>query len=124
MSRRTEQVAEAIKEEIGTLIQRELRDPRLGFVTVTRADVSADLKHARIYYSVIGSDEVRQNTQQALRSATGFLRRELSHILRMRYVPELHFEFDIGVEHSERIQRLIRELDEESAGKPEPEKPE
>lgn len=116
MSRRTEQVAEAIKEEIGLLIQRELRDPRLGFVTVTRAEVSPDLKHAKIFYSVLGTEEVKKETYKALRGASGFLRKELSHKLQLRYTPDIHFEYDIGVEHSERIQRLLGELAaEESA---------
>ncbi len=118
MSRRTEQVAEAIKEEVGVLIQRELRDPRLGFVTVTRAEVSPDLKYAKIFYSVLGSEEVKKETFRALKRASGFLRRELSHTLRMRYVPELQFEFDVGIEHSERIQRLLNELEEEEAAHP------
>ena len=120
MSKRTEQVAEAIKEEVGVLIQRELRDPRLGFVTVTRAEVTPDLKKAKIFYSVLGSEEVKKETFRTLRGASGFLRRELSHILQLRYVPELYFEFDVGVEHSERIQRLLLELVEvESVKQPE-----
>jgi ribosome-binding factor A len=115
MSRRTEQVAEAIKEEVSVLIQRELRDPRLGFVTLTRVEVSPDLKFARIFYSVLGSEETRKETYKALKSASGFLRRELSRILRMRYVPELHFEYDVGVAHAEHIQRLLHELEQEEA---------
>ncbi len=123
MTRRTEQVAEAIKEQIGVLIQRELRDPRLGFVTVTRAEVTPDLKHATIYYGVLGTDEVKKETAKALGGATRFLRRELSHALQLRYVPAIHFEFDIGVEHSDRIQQLLREIKvEEAATRPEKEK--
>jgi len=125
MSRRTEQVAEAIKEGIGTLIQRELRDPRLGFITVTRAEVTPDLKRATIYYSVLGTDEVKKETSKALEGASRFLRRELAHALQLRYMPALRFEFDIGVEHSDRIQRLLHDIQaEEAATRPEEKKSE
>jgi ribosome-binding factor A len=119
MSRRTEQVAEAIKEQVSTLIARELRDPRIGFVTVTRAEVTPDLKRAKIFYSVMGDDEVRKETFQALKRASGFLRHELSHSMGLRYVPILYFEFDVGIEHGEKIQRLLKEIQAEEAKKPE-----
>ncbi len=113
MSRRTEQVAEAIKEEVSTLIQRELRDPRLGFVTVTRVEVSPDLKYAKIFFSVIGDDKVKAETLKVLKHAGGFLRHELSHILTLRYTPLLQFEFDVAMEHGDKIQRLLMQLEQE-----------
>jgi ribosome-binding factor A len=113
MSRRTEQVAAAIKEEVSKLIQRELRDPRLGFVTVTRVDPSPDLKYAKIFFSVMGDDVVKAETLKVLRHASGFLRHELSHILTLRYTPQLTFEFDVAMEHGDKIQRLLMQLERE-----------
>jgi ribosome-binding factor A len=113
MSRRTEQVAEAIKEEVSTLIQRELKDPRLGFVTVTRVEVSPDLKYAKVFFSVLGDENTKAETLKVLKRASGFLRHELSHILTMRYTPELHFEFDVAMEHGDKIQRLLMQLEQE-----------
>lgn len=107
-------MAEAIKEEVSTLIQRELKDPRLGFVTVTRVEVSPDLRHSKVFFSVLGSDESKKESLAILKRASGFLRRELSHRLTIRYVPELHFEFDIAMEHGEKIQRLLHQLEEEA----------
>jgi ribosome-binding factor A len=113
MSRRTEQVAAAIKEEVSKLIQRELRDPRLGFVTVTRVDPSPDLKYAKIFFSVMGDDTVKAESLKVLRHASGFLRHELSHILTLRYTPQLTFEFDVAMEHGDKIQRLLMQLEQE-----------
>ncbi|NWJ47802.1 MAG: 30S ribosome-binding factor RbfA [Chloroflexi bacterium] len=113
MSRRTEQVAEMIKEIVSTLIQRELRDPRLGFVTITRVEVSPDLKHAKLLFSVMGTEEARKDTFKALKGASGYLRRELFHQLQMKYVPELHFEFDGGIEHGDKIQRILQAIEQE-----------
>lgn len=113
MSRRTEQVAEAIKEDVSILIQRELKDPRLGFVTVTRVEVSPDLKHAKVFFSMIGDEEARNQSLLVLKHASGFLRRELSHQLTLRYTPELHFEFDEALIQGEKIQRLLLELEQE-----------
>jgi ribosome-binding factor A len=113
MSRRTEQVAAAIKEEVSKLIQRELRDPRLGFVTVTRVDPSPDLKYAKIFFSVMGDDTVKAESLKVLRHASGFLRHELSHILTLRYTPQLTFEFDVAMEHGDKIQRLLMQLERE-----------
>ncbi len=113
MSRRTEQVAEAIKEEVSGLIQRELRDPRLGFVTVTRVEVSPDLKYAKIFFSVLGDETSKQESLKVLKHASGFLRHELSHKMTIRYTPQLHFEFDVAMEHGDKIQRLLMELEQE-----------
>ena len=113
MSRRTEQVAEAIKEEVSKLIQRELKDPRLGFVTVTRVEVSPDLKYSKIFFSVMGDDAVKKETLKVLKGASGFLRHELAHILTLRYTPQLNFEFDVAMEHGDKIQRLLLQLEQE-----------
>ena len=114
MSRRTEQVAEAIKHETSLIIQRELKDPRLGFVTITRAEVSPDLRHSKVFFSVLGTEEEKKASLEVLKRASRFLRHELSRHLSLRYVPELHFEFDIAIEHGEKIQRLLHQLEEET----------
>lgn len=114
MSRRTEQVAQAIKDEISIIIQREIKDPRLGFVTITRVEVSPDLHYGKVFFSVLGSEEEKKASLGVLKRASGFLRRELSSRLTMRYVPELHFQFDVAMEHGEKIQRLLHQLEEEA----------
>lgn len=113
MSRRTEQVAEAIKEDISVLIQRELKDPRVGFVTVTRVEVTPDLKHAKVFFSVIGDSEQRDQSLTVLKHASSFLRHELARQLTLRYVPQLYFQFDEAVEHSDKIHKLLLELERE-----------
>lgn len=113
MSRRTEQIAEAIKEEVSELIQKELRDPRLGFVTVTRVEVSPDLKFAKVFFSVLGDEQVKTDSIKVLKRASGYLRRELAHVLSIRYTPELHFQFDEAMEHGDKIQRLLIQLEAE-----------
>jgi len=107
-------VAQAIKDEISIVIQREVEDPHLGFVTITRVEVSPDLHYAKIFFSAIGSEEVKKDSMVVLKRMSGFLRRELSHRLSMRYVPQLQFYFDIAIEHGDKIQRLLNQLEEEA----------
>lgn len=109
MSRRTERVGEMLREEVSALLQRQLKDPRLGFVTITGADVSPDLRHARVYVSVMGTAEERTRSLEALGHARGFLRRELSKRARMRTVPELTFVDDEAAETGSRIFALLEE---------------
>lgn len=109
MSRRSERVAEEIREETARIIGGQLKDPRIGFVTVTRVSVTADLRLARIHVGVLGDDEQRERTLAGLRKASGFVRRELGKRLRMRHTPELKFEYDHGLDASERVAELLRE---------------
>lgn len=110
-SRRQQQVADAIQKEVSVLIQRELKDPRLGFVTVTRAEVSPDLHYAKVFVSILGTPEEQQASMKALESAAGFLRHELGSRLTMRYIPAIQFRADVSIAHSDRIARLLSELD-------------
>jgi ribosome-binding factor A len=87
-----------------------VRDPRIGFVTVTTVEVSADLAHARVRVSVMGSDEEKAKSLEGLASAARFLRGRLARELRLRVAPELRFELDRGLEHAQRIDRLLKEL--------------
>lgn len=110
MSRRTERVAETVRLEVAEVIRRDLDDPRVGMATVSAVDVSPDLRHARVFISVLGDEAERQASIEALTHARGFIRRQLSRRLKLRATPELVFELDRGAEHSQRISDLLEEL--------------
>jgi ribosome-binding factor A len=110
---RTERVGEEFREILAEEIQR-LKDPRIGFVTVTAVKVSGDLKTARVFYTAYGDERARAASRAALRSALPHLRRELGRQVRLKSVPELHFEEDQTIEQAERIDRLIAQLHEEA----------
>ncbi len=115
--RRPAQVGEAIQREISEIILREMKDPRMGFVTITSVDVSPDLKLARIFVSVLGTDEERQATMVALEKARGWLRHELGGRLDLRAVPDLAFKGDVSGATAQRISLLLNELSVEEARK-------
>jgi ribosome-binding factor A len=106
-SRRPEQVAGTVRQVIADALAREIRDPRVGFVTVTGVLVTNDLSHARVMVSVPGDEEDKARALQGLQSAAGFLRSRAARALTTRTVPELHFELDRGVEHAARIEELL-----------------
>jgi ribosome-binding factor A len=108
--RRTERLGHQIRVELAELLSREVKDPRIGFVTVTRVEISADLHHARVLVSVLGSPEEQQSSIEGLSSAAGFLRHEIGHRLALRRVPELGFILDHGVEAGEKIEMLLQEI--------------
>ncbi len=110
MSRRTLQVGELLREELTDIIRREVKDPRLGFWSITRVEVPPDLRSARVFVSVLGSDEERTGTLRALTSAAGFIRHHLKPRLRMRQIPDLEFRDDRSMEHAEEIGRVLRGL--------------
>jgi ribosome-binding factor A len=109
-SRRPEQVAETVRQVVAEAIAREIRDPRVGFVTVTAVQVSGDLSHARVLVSVMGEEADKARALEGLRSATGFLRTRVTGALSTRTVPELEFEIDRGMEHAARINALLADL--------------
>ena len=104
---RSKKIASEIKENLSWLIEHKLRDPQKGFITITRVRMSADLKIARVYYSVLGPDEAREMSGQALKRSAAFLKRELGGRVRLRYLPELRFFYDDSLEYSERIAELL-----------------
>ncbi|MBN1485013.1 MAG: 30S ribosome-binding factor RbfA [Chloroflexia bacterium] len=112
-SRRSIQLARLIQQELSELLQRTLKDPRLGFVTLTEVRLSPDLRNAQVFFSVLGEEKSVQDSLAALQSATGFLRRELGHRLTMRYIPQLEFVLDRSVERSQRIFDLLRQVREQ-----------
>jgi ribosome-binding factor A len=111
-TRRQIQVAEEIQQIISYLLQRELKDPRIGFATITQVEVTSDLKYARVYVSVMGTPEEQKATMDAFQSSRGFIRRELAGRMNIRFVPELQFRQDRGAEYSDQINRLLNELKE------------
>lgn len=115
-SRRPEQVAETLRQVIADALAREVRDPRVGFVTVTGVQVTNDLSHARVLVSVPGDESERGRALQGLQSAAGFLRTRAARALTTRTVPELHFELDQGLAHAARIDQLLQEIRRESPG--------
>lgn len=115
MSRRPERLAEVIKEEVSLMLQGELKDPRIGFATITGVEVSADLRHAKIYVSVYGSSEEQKATMEALHSAKGYVKSELGRRLRLRYAPEIVFKLDPSIERGARIMELLQEVKERGA---------
>jgi ribosome-binding factor A len=112
--RRQERLAEQIRDEVAQMLVRELKDPRLGFTTVTRVELSSGLQHARVLISVLGDVAVQQETLEGLASASGYMRHEISHRLRLRRAPEMVFVLDRGAEASEKIEELLRKLNETS----------
>lgn len=109
-STRQRKVQELLVHEISEIVRRELKDPRIGFVTITDAEVTPDLRHARVYFSVLGSDEQKEETGKALNRAAGFIRSEFARRAQMRYVPDLRFEFDSSVERGARISYLLEQV--------------
>jgi ribosome-binding factor A len=107
--RRPERVAEQIKEEVSLIISGDLQDPRIGFVTVTDATVTPDLRHAKIFVSVLGSDEQVKESLAALEHARGFVRRQLGVALRLKRTPELHFVYDETIQTAARIEEILSE---------------
>ena len=114
MSQRTDRLDSQIQQELMDLLQREMKDPRLGFATITRVETARDLGHARVWVSVLGSELERQRTMDALRVATPWLRRRLGERLSLRHVPELTVRHDDSIASGDRVLRLINELSEES----------
>ena len=111
-SHRPERLAELLRELIAGSLAERVRDPRIGFVTVTGVEVTPDLGHARVRVSVMGTVEERARTLEGLESATGFLRAWVAGELHLRTSPELHFELDRGLEHALRIDQVLRDLKE------------
>ena len=115
MSHRIERVNNLIRQEISELLRREVKDPRLGhFVAVTEVSTSADLKHAKIFVSCISSKEEREEMLNALAAASGFFRRELTKLLRLRRIPELSFHWDDSIEQGIHLLELIEQVNTDS----------
>ncbi len=115
---RPERIADQIRAEVTTMISRELHDPGVGFVTVTRVHVTPDLQHARVFYTTLGDSTARTNSARALERAAGFMRRQIGQRLRLRRAPEIHFEFDESIAHQDRVEQLLKEIADDQANQP------
>jgi ribosome-binding factor A len=111
MSQRTDRIDELLRQEIGQALERELADPGIGFVTVTDVETSSDLAHAKVWVSVIGTDQQRRDTLAALRRAMPYVRHSLNDKIRMRRIPELEVRLDESVERGTRVLHLLNELE-------------
>lgn len=109
---RANRVAEEIKKVIGDVISRKLKDPRVGFVTITDVEVTGDLQQAKIYLTVLGEGKAEEETLAGLNKAKGFIRSEVGKHIRLRKTPEIMFEIDKAIETGNRIERLIHELNQ------------
>lgn len=109
---RVDKVSEAIRQEASLIIHDKLKDPRLGFVTITRVEASSDLRSAKIFFSVLGKDEDYKKTKEALDSASGFIRRLVSERINLKFAPEIIFREDRSSEYSVRIQEVLDEISE------------
>jgi ribosome-binding factor A len=111
---RHERLADQIREEVAEMIAGELKDPRIGFATITHVDLSPDLRHACVLVSVMGSDDSQRETLAGLASAAGYVRREIGQRLRLRRTPELVFALDREAEQAERVASLLKDLKKEA----------
>lgn len=116
MSTRTERVSDLIKDEISRLLLREVRDPRVGFVTITGATVSPDLKNVQVFVSILGEPGTRQESLKALNSAAGYFKRTLFRNLRLRFAPTILFRLDESLDRGDRIERVLREIHDRERG--------
>ncbi|MCK4739134.1 MAG: 30S ribosome-binding factor RbfA [Deltaproteobacteria bacterium] len=110
---RTGRVGDLLRAEVASMIlHQEIKDPRIGFVTITNVLMSKDLKHARIFFSMLGSEKEVKDSMEGLNSASGFVRRALAKRLRLKNIPSVRFEFDETLEYSSHIEEVLKEVKE------------
>jgi len=112
MSQRQDKVAESIRQEVSMIVHDLIKDPRVGFVTIASVEVSPDLRLARIFFSVLGSDADRKKTQEALDSASGYIRKKVTERINLKFSPELIFKQDHSSEYSVRVEEVLNALKE------------
>lgn len=120
MSVRQEKVQEQLVQEISEMIHRDLRDPRVGFVTLTGAEISRDLRHAKVFVSVLGDEEARTQSLKALNGAAGMLRGEFARRAHLRVAPEIEFRYDEGIARGQKIFELLHAVEADLKPRPEP----
>lgn len=106
---RDNRISEELKKEISDILFQDIKDPDIGFVSIIKTDVSHDLRVAKVYYSVMGNDEVIEKTQKAMKRSAGFIRREVARRMSLRYTPELVFIYDTSIEHGIRIAKILED---------------
>jgi ribosome-binding factor A len=110
MGIRAERVEGQLKKEISKILQEDLKDPRVGFVTITRIELTADLRFARIYFSIMGDDAAKEESLKGIKSAMGFIRKLIAERMNMRYVPELYFKLDNSAEYSIELEKTFERI--------------
>ena len=115
-SQRMQRVGDLLRQEISEIMQRRMKDPRLGFLTVTAVEVSPDLRYAKVYVSSPGSEEELASRVRVLAGAAGFIRNELFKRITLKFIPELSFRADRSIVHGMKISKLLRELGDETQG--------
>src|SRR5580698_394795 len=118
-SSRPDRVADQLRAELAQLLGRDVHDPGIGFVTLTRVQVSPDLQAARVYYTALGDEAARRNTARALDRASSFLRRQIGSRLRLKRVPELTFVYDDSIAGQARIEQILNEIHDHEPGRDE-----
>ncbi|KMO86280.1 ribosome-binding factor A [Megasphaera cerevisiae DSM 20462] len=108
---RVRKIQEFIKQEVSSILLRELKDPRVGFITVTDARITGDLREAVVYVSLFGSDTEKKETLQALKSATGYIRTEVGRRLGIRYSPTIEFKEDTSLDYGMKIDKILRDIE-------------
>ena len=116
--RRQDQLGEQIAEDLSDLIRNRMKDPRVGFASITQVELSADLRHAKVFVSVMGSPDEQRETMRALGHANGYLRHELAQRLNIRYTPEIVFRLDESIARGARVLELMRQVHSDDAGAP------
>jgi ribosome-binding factor A len=111
--KRSEKVADLIQKEISQMLVKSIKDPRIGFVTITKVSVSEDCRFAKVYFSVVGTLAERERSMKGLDSAKGFVRKELGRRIRLRYTPEILFQFDPSIEYAIHMGELIQSIQQE-----------
>jgi len=114
--KRADRVGDVVRAEISNMVLKDLKDPRIGMVTITRVKISDDLKTAKVFFSVIGDEKDREKSKQGLERASGFIKRELGKRLRLKYLPDIKFIWDDSIEYGIRISKMLEKLKEESNG--------
>jgi len=113
MGRRSERVQVQLKREISKILQEDLRDPRIGIVTITRIDLTPDIRHAKIYFSILGDDTKQASSVEGIQSAAGYIRKLIGERLNLRYTPELSFRLDKSIEYSIELEKTFERLKNE-----------
>lgn len=112
-NQRAARLGDQFREELSNLFRTELKDPRIGFVSIVKVEVAGDLRHAKVFVSVLGDEKQKKESLKGLVSASGFLRGELSRLMQLKYTPELHFVLDESIEHGSRIAQLLVQVQKE-----------
>ncbi|MBE3575944.1 MAG: 30S ribosome-binding factor RbfA [Firmicutes bacterium] len=113
---RIQRLQEQLKVEISDILRKEVKDPRIGFVSITGVEISGDLRHVKVFVSVMGGPEEQAQSMAGLEAATGFIRSEVGQRIRLRYTPEIVFKLDQSIERGARVMELLDHLKEEHRG--------